>query len=708
MKLHIDESPVYSSGNIEKKEFKITASAKAFKILSSNLYTNKIRAIIRELSTNALDAHIAAGNPERQFEVHIPSGLDPVFWIRDYGIGMSQDQVMNLYTTYFESTKAESNDFVGALGLGSKSPFSYVDSFMVTSFYNGTKTIYDMSLSNGVPSVAILHSCETDEENGLHISVSVNTDDITRFAMEAEYVYKTFSIKPILSGKKIDDTLNNVTVYPYYVQVEDKTYANGVYAIMGNIAYRIGSQINLPDVIRTFASSTRLFFYFELGELDITPSREELSYDDETIKTLNDKLTSCEKVIKADILKKYDGINDIRLAYSKAQSEISVARNCVINHLTINGKTLGKWESILKWTNQLPNYHRVGFKLFKVNLGFASAFNEGSRYSCPNLASISRENLTLLINDDKKTPKQTLLALEDNNQISHYETGYIFEYTTDDQKMVVDNLLKMWKDTGGTLKVFWNSELTKLKSGYAKKVKKSKPASDKGPVQSAGEFVLNPDNSVSYNKLSYYASDFKEYDGVYACIFFDDYVDPDTNSVILQVETIKAIMKTTGLSQVLVVRKPNWKTIKSNPNAKIIFEFINETLAAHDGRNVGLSRPPEKSGLPKWVHIIHENEPKLAQKILGYKHKAVKHQKYFDMFFALSNCKYGKLKCVCNDDAKKQLNKFDGAFKAINIANVQRSSNIKNKYPLISDALKFVYGYSCIKDYLPEIRKILK
>ena len=42
-------------------EFKIKNSRKAFQILSSGLYSNKIKAIIRELSTNALDSHRAAG-----------------------------------------------------------------------------------------------------------------------------------------------------------------------------------------------------------------------------------------------------------------------------------------------------------------------------------------------------------------------------------------------------------------------------------------------------------------------------------------------------------------------------------------------------------------------------------------------------------------------------------------------------------------------
>ena len=110
-------------------EFKIRNSARAFSILSSGLYSNKIKAIIRELSCNALDSHIASGNTDATFEVHLPSVLEPWFSVRDFGTGLDGDQVTNIYTTYFESTKTGSNDFIGALGLGSKSPFSYTENF---------------------------------------------------------------------------------------------------------------------------------------------------------------------------------------------------------------------------------------------------------------------------------------------------------------------------------------------------------------------------------------------------------------------------------------------------------------------------------------------------------------------------------------------------------------------------------------------------
>jgi len=84
----------------EVGEFRIRNSAKAFNILSSGLYANKIRAIIRELSCNATDSHVAAGRAGTAFDVHLPNALEPYFSIRDYGTGLSHDQVTSIYRKY--------------------------------------------------------------------------------------------------------------------------------------------------------------------------------------------------------------------------------------------------------------------------------------------------------------------------------------------------------------------------------------------------------------------------------------------------------------------------------------------------------------------------------------------------------------------------------------------------------------------------------
>ena len=62
MKLNTEHRDVFRSGVSRESTFKIAASAQAFDILSSKLYTDVKLAIVRELSTNAYDAMVEAGN----------------------------------------------------------------------------------------------------------------------------------------------------------------------------------------------------------------------------------------------------------------------------------------------------------------------------------------------------------------------------------------------------------------------------------------------------------------------------------------------------------------------------------------------------------------------------------------------------------------------------------------------------------------------
>jgi hypothetical protein len=225
-------------------EFKIRNSAKAFGILSSGLYSNKIRAIIRELSCNAVDSHVAAGT-KKNFDLHLPTQLAPYFSVRDYGIGLTHAEVCNVYTTYFESTKADSDDFIGALGLGSKSPFSYTDNFTVIAIKDGMKGIYSAFINDaGVPSVVQMGYDATDEPTGVEVKFAVvEHHDFYSFADEARHVFNYFPIKPNFTGATCaisDIEYFREAIVPGVNQRKSTGYDRRKnLAIMGNIAYPI-------------------------------------------------------------------------------------------------------------------------------------------------------------------------------------------------------------------------------------------------------------------------------------------------------------------------------------------------------------------------------------------------------------------------------------------------------------------------------------
>ena len=131
MKVETKTNLIETAGLGSTGGFSIKTTAAAFQLLSSGLYSNKIRAVVRELSSNAVDAHPMVQAQSRAIEVKLPNSLDSEFYVKDFGPGLSHDNLMHMYTTYFDSSKQASNDFIGGFGVGSKSPFAYTDAFTV-------------------------------------------------------------------------------------------------------------------------------------------------------------------------------------------------------------------------------------------------------------------------------------------------------------------------------------------------------------------------------------------------------------------------------------------------------------------------------------------------------------------------------------------------------------------------------------------------
>ena len=317
MKLHnqVQNEAVLSNVG-EIGEFRIRNSAKAFNILSSGLYANKIRAIIRELSCNAVDSHVAAGKADTPFDVHLPNALEPYFSIRDYGTGLSHEQVTNIYTTYFESTKTDSNAFIGALGLGSKSPFSYTDNFTVTAIKDGRKGIYTAFINEqGVPSIALMSDqgfC--DEPAGVEVKFAV-TDryDFGKFVDEARTVYTYFALRPVVSGNSSfgfrDVEYESRDIIP---GVHQQKGSNKSVAVMGNIAYPIEvpqADTSLGDLRVLLGCGLEM--HFAIGELDFQASREGLSYIPSTVAAIKQKLEALNDALVTVLAKEADAIANL-------------------------------------------------------------------------------------------------------------------------------------------------------------------------------------------------------------------------------------------------------------------------------------------------------------------------------------------------------------------------------------------------------------
>lgn len=283
-------------GEMQEGNFAIKNSPEAFRILSDGLYSDKEMAIVRELSCNARDANVAAGKDGEPITIHLPTHLEPWFSVTDNGVGLSHDDVMTVYTTYFESTKTESNAYIGALGLGSKSPFSYGDQFTVAVRFDGTKRTYSAFISeNGVPAIALMNEQETDESNGLEVSLPVKEEDFRTFEQKVRVALKRFDPLPTIIGH--DDFEMESVEYVVEGAGWRIRKSNNYYdkerstAIQGSVVYPIDSDAmkDLDDGQRTLLSMP-LDMDFEIGDLDVAASREALGYDKNTIANIKARL----------------------------------------------------------------------------------------------------------------------------------------------------------------------------------------------------------------------------------------------------------------------------------------------------------------------------------------------------------------------------------------------------------------------------------
>lgn len=395
IKNKIDNEPVLSNVG-EVGEFRIRNSAKAFSILSSGLYANKIRAIIREYSCNAVDSHVEAGNADTPFDIHLPNSLEPWFAVRDYGVGLDEQQVRNIFTTYFESTKTETDDLIGGLGLGSKSAFSFTDNFTIVAIKNGMKRVYTAFINDqGVPSIAPMGEEVSDEPAGVEIRFAVEDSyDFRKFYNEAQHVYKHFKLRPVVSGgigefTFADPEYSDRDIIPG-VHANDRGYGSS-YAIMGNIEYPldIPGNMDLGEVGHLLRCG--LTIEFGIGELDIQASREGLSYIPETVAAVKAKLEAVNAVLADRVAEEVASVkNDWEKAYilsKKLDSDLwAAATNKYVTDTGFALITNSRYNRTKKFQfdeKTLEKKYNIVIRGFTINHGYSSS--TASRISLENV-----------------------------------------------------------------------------------------------------------------------------------------------------------------------------------------------------------------------------------------------------------------------------------------------------------------------------------
>ena len=354
----------------QPKRFKVKNTEQVFRVMSDFIYTRKEEAVLREASTNAYDSHVKAGKANVPIEVHLPTYSSPHLSINDFGIGLGfafyiigeedestgelkrtlyktvshifidkvtkeleeqgfnycneeegetpevggfvmVDEAQDLYTSYGSSGtyKLESNDYVGCLGIGSKSPFCYTNSFQVFSYFDGYEYSYQCNKDQfGIPTIIRVGIRKTDRCNGLKVVVPTRTYDSSKFADIAKKLFKYFKVTPIITGQDItieDVEYKLVHSNGRWAERVDKVWCtNQANVIMGNIAYpiNINNFSDLDSKLRTVLGSN-IDFFVPIGFLEIAASREELAHTKKNVNRIEDIAGKVIEEYKKQVLK---------------------------------------------------------------------------------------------------------------------------------------------------------------------------------------------------------------------------------------------------------------------------------------------------------------------------------------------------------------------------------------------------------------------
>lgn len=280
-------------------------------LLSTNLYSNPLQSFIRETVSNAWDSHLEAKNMEDPILLTINLEDNKVhISIRDYGTGLSEQRFNDIYLNICSSSKRDSNDYIGCMGLGRLSALALSDTVTINNYYNGKVSSYLMYMDGGLIHINKVFEKDTEEHNGLEMSVIVdNTFSSSMFesALEQvkyfEKVYLNTNMPYIKS-----DSFNNRKIVdtPYFKACNwpnTAVYHKNISVCMGNVLYPL---LNDSDLRKPFNKTFGLYYKFDLkmpiGSIDVTPSRESLLFNTRTKYALQEALDSAEKFISRIIL----------------------------------------------------------------------------------------------------------------------------------------------------------------------------------------------------------------------------------------------------------------------------------------------------------------------------------------------------------------------------------------------------------------------
>jgi hypothetical protein len=264
-------------------------------LLTSNLYSNPFESFLRETISNAYDAQVEAGTLDKNIilliDDHGDDDKELRISVRDFGTGISPERFNTIYNKIGSSTKRQSNDYIGGLGIGKFAGLSISDIVEINSFYNGTVYNYLMYKQGAGIQIDKISESPTEYENGVEVSVVV---PFWKYDYSAQREYEK-AIKNMCFFENLklvkrtrnwstlsENNFNNRTI------VEYKHYSS-CDLLPGKISLKVGKVVYPARTLSKVDTPVNfgIALNIPIGSVMVTPNREDLIYTRETENTIS-------------------------------------------------------------------------------------------------------------------------------------------------------------------------------------------------------------------------------------------------------------------------------------------------------------------------------------------------------------------------------------------------------------------------------------
>jgi hypothetical protein len=277
MKFNARESKEKSNFKSSKViKAKIGNTAKMLKMFTKDLYKHPLQTSIQEYINNAKDAHTMVGKDMSTIEITAPTVANQNVIIRDYGPGLSPDDIVDIFANIAVSNKDDSDLFNGGFGIGSKSWFAVNTAFIVISVYEKQKTYYSVKFDEkqGI-FIEVDFEEETEDANGVEVQLPLaNSNQIEDANIAIFRAVEFWETKPVLINcqKEFYETVEENEDYTL-ISYNQSGQGNSITVTLGRTPYSI-RELPCFHSIQSQLRYYNIAIHFKVGEMNLENVQE--------------------------------------------------------------------------------------------------------------------------------------------------------------------------------------------------------------------------------------------------------------------------------------------------------------------------------------------------------------------------------------------------------------------------------------------------